>query len=365
MSDLENDDVSFDRARPYLQSVRLLSSQFPSPRAGFQALHHVGNILESSLAVVYESSLFRGPTSSGSLWPMIPGPEYWHFVLRRGHRWGRFLIESLLSNPDHFEPPAIWALFWALAHAEHQFLNRFVPFWSHEERMTGHLVSVMIERLEGYGHHWNNLARWTEGENSRLRVWYADTATARQEQITGADLGLIIQAKLPHRQEFWKSARFQAKKTQGNGVATIDLDQVRALAQANGYLLFYHPFLGSKDWSVTPTVQPAQSYSDEVERAQASARRGPRLGKTQAHTWNRTSVDFATFVTFAIADPESEAGVSSDDAFGAARALVAENLGSPSRVCVVTVGEGTSVVDWQSALQEFMGPMTSRGKSQD
>jgi hypothetical protein len=72
-------------------------------------------------------------------------------------------------------------------------------------------------------------------DKTYCRIHYVDTATASREAITGADLGLIIQAQLPRQQEYFKAARFQSKKVSKSGSARIDLDQAEKLIAAKNY----------------------------------------------------------------------------------------------------------------------------------
>jgi len=157
-------------------------------RAGFGALRRLEQLLQKSVQLVVESGIFAHPKNEHP-WPWI--------AFRRGmpaHH--RFFFEKVLGSPLSYDPSAFWALFWALAKAEHLFLFRYTPFWSHEERLTGHLVSQVMERVEEFAGHWRTLGR-AGLEPTHCRIWYADTATARREKITGADLGLVVHAKLP------------------------------------------------------------------------------------------------------------------------------------------------------------------------
>jgi hypothetical protein len=289
-------------------------------------------------------------------------PEFWHFSSRRLRPDFRLFVRSLI-NPQAYDPQAIWALFWALAKAEHEFLYRYIPFWSHEERLTGHLVSQMVERLEEFHPHWRVLT--ASDHESKCEIWYADTATARRESVTGADLGLVVHARFPNQEEFFKVARFQAKKADRSGKAAIDLNQVEALLRTAhlGYLLFYHP-LDPKQWSLPPTVRPAATFSNEVQNARKNSdeppHHRPRPGDlpsisvdTQGNGW-----DLAAFVTFALTDPGSEEGVlatTAEDAVGELMAHTVAPLPSPSRILVVTVGAGTSTVHWPGLFREYIG----------
>ena len=239
--------------------------------------------------------------------------DFLHFYLKRSHPDHRSFFDQILASPSSYEPSSLWALFWALAQAEHEFLSRYVPFWSHEERLTGHLVSQIVERLEDFAPYWASLSGAPESESeNHCRIFYADTATARRESLTGADFGLVIQARFGKQQpEYFKVARFQAKKVEKSGSALIDFDQVEALLNRPdvGYFIFYH-FHDLKKWSLPPTVLSAGHFKSRLEelRVERARIKGPELGK-ESKSVQDTGYDFATFLTFALADPASEHGL--------------------------------------------------------
>jgi hypothetical protein len=341
----------------YSAYVTLASEVAGAPlrgRSGFGALRHYEEILRESVRLVVESGFFVAPESSE--WPFlgVPDPEFWHFFFRRRPRRShRFLFDKLLASPARYSPPCIWALFWALAKAQHEFLERYVPFWSHEERLTGHLVALMIDRLEDFGSHWRALGDGS-GSDANCRIWYADTATARREKVTGADLGLIVHARFHGCDEYCKVARFQAKKVGANGKATIELQQAEALLgqEGLGYYLFYH-FADRRRWSLAPTVQPAERFRAQVEKEKQE---GPKrnLGSTSENVCE-DGFDLATFITFGITDQASEYGVLETSPAAAVSAVMAGPAGPPSRVLVVTLGSGMAVVDWRHLSQEWIG----------
>jgi hypothetical protein len=325
-------------------------------RTGFGAFRHFENVFRESLQVVLESSFLVHPKENG--WPsfMAHDPEIWHFFGRKMRSNPRVFIEGLLAAPTSFNPKPVWALFWALAKAEHHFLHKYVPYWSHEERLTGHLVSQLIERLEEFGDAWATLNESTEPK-STCRIWYADTAAGRREATTGADLGLIVQAKFRDQDEFFKVVRFQSKKVGRSGNARIDLDQVAALVQRDhlGYYLFYHPNL-KNSWSLAPTVRAAKDFERHLTEAQQQQQQKLRrpLGETSVGV-QQNGLDLAMFITFAVTDPASEHGVLASDAREAVSVLMSGDAPNPSRVLVVTLGEGATPVEWNETMHEWIG----------
>lgn len=251
----------------------------------------------------------------------------------------------------------MWALFWALAKAEHEFLYRFVPFWSHEERLTGHFLSQILERIAEFSSPWHILATTgVKSEDSHLRVWYADIATHRQESVTGADMGLVVHAKFKGHEEFLKVMRLQAKKVSPTGRATIDLDQTATLLTRNGlgYYLFYHA-RDKEQWHRAPTVSAASRYDNHVQERQKLQPPRRSLGTVTVDV-KEDGYDFASFVTFAFSDPTSEHGVIAQSPQEAVSVLTTGNIagGPPTRVLVITMGSQVPPTDWPHLFGEYL-----------
>ena len=185
-----------------------------------------------------------------------------------------------------------------------------------------------------------------------------DTATARRESVTGADLGLIIQARFARQREFFKAVRFQAKKVNKGGNVRINLDQTDALIRTKniGYYLFYHHY-DVQNWSLPPTVQPASKFNDYVEESRKNENfsKNNELGEKSVEVTS-DGYDFATFITFALADQASEHGVLAASAEEATRLLMATSQGlpQPSRVVVVTLGSRATEIDWDRLFVEYL-----------
>jgi hypothetical protein len=342
--------VTADHAE-YVQIASEIAQGPIRSRVGYGAFRHFGGVFRDSIDVVLESSYFSPRSRDGSLPIFAFDPEFLHFFGRRHWMTPRAFVENVLGVPASYDPAPMWALFWSLAKAEHDFLQRYVSYWSHEERLTGHLVSQLVERLESFGPHWRALNA-ESGVESFCRIWYADTATARREAITGADLGLIVQAKFGNQSEFFKAARFQAKKVGRSGNARVDLDQVETMLQHHdklGYYLFYHP-LDTNSWTLPPTVRLASDFRHDLDEY----RKKPRHSSAEiTKQVNGNGFDLAMFITFALADAGADHGVLASTANEAISVLMSG--GAPSRVLVVTLGEGTTPVTWNAALGEWIG----------
>jgi hypothetical protein len=343
----------------YIQLALDIGEQRTRSRSGFGAFRHFRSVCRSSIVLALESGFFSDANRQSRPFTLIDEELFYDFFMRKGYGQPnfRYFFEHVLTNPLSFNPSCLWALFWAVAKAEHDFLIRYIPYWSHEERLTGHLVSQLITRIEDFEPHWAALDSANQSsDKTHCRIHYVDTATASHEALTGADLGLIIQAQLPRQQEYFKSARFQAKKVSKSGSARIDLDQAEKLIAAKnfGYYLFYHSYV-SNEWSLPPTVSSAVQFTSEVDKSRNNTTKTPgaKLGEVFIDI-NGGNFDFATFITFALADQASEHGALASTAEEAVRLLTTTNRGLPnlSRIMVVTLGARATEVDWDRLLIE-------------
>ncbi len=348
-------DGSHEGEEAYIQIAADVCGDALRGRTGFGAFRHFEDLFRSSLKLALDSGfLVAGPPV-----PWFHGHPFHEDWLYEASRYGsgrRGVLQSLLGVPASYDPRPVWALFWALAKAEHEFLRRYVPFWSHEERLTGHLVSQIVERAEEFGVYWSALSSGIT-DRPECRLWYADTAAGRRERATGADLGVVVQGRFSGGAEFFKVARFQAKKLDRPGYLRVDLEQLEhlLLGENLGYYLLYHR-LADGAWTLPPTVASAQGVKYGIE--QQDRREKPPLerdwGQGEAYLQDSYGVyDLAMFLTFGLADPAAEAGVLCAEAHCAVSALMASGGPPPTRLLVVTLGSGTTEVDWRDLLHEW------------
>lgn len=345
----------------YIQLALGIGEQHTRSRGGFGAFRQFREVCRDSMRLVLESGFFADTNRQAMPFHVLDDEILLDFFLRRGQVRPNFrhFFEQVLTNPSSYNPSCLWSLFWAVAKAEHEFMLRYIPYWSHEERLTGHLVSQLITRLEDFEPHWAALDRDQSSDKSHCRIHYMDTATARRESMTGADLGLIIQAQFPRQREFFKIARFQAKKADKGGNARIDLTQADTLIKAKnfGYYLFYH-YYDPQNWSLPPTVQSASEFENHVEESRKSKplSKQMELGEKSVGVTGK-GYDFATFITFALADQASEHGALASSAEEAARLLMATNRNLPplSRIMVVTLGSKATQANWDRLFVEYIG----------
>ncbi|HAU37799.1 MAG TPA: hypothetical protein DCX07_08795 [Phycisphaerales bacterium] len=322
-------------------------------RYGFGALRHYDDIFRHTLELVVESGVFARVGSPFGMPEWFFDGPFFHRRFGRGYPHPSGFFVELLGSPGCFAPEPLWALFWAMAAAEHEFVTRFVPYWSHEERLTGHLVSLMVNRLETLASSWHELcAGSSDARESRCSIYYADTATARRESTTGADLGIIVHANLFGREEFFKVVRLQAKKVGASGQARIDLDQAKAMLgrKGLGYYMLYHAWEES-GWNLAPTIVSASRFEDDIKKAQEQ-KSSRTLGEVSAEG-RSAGFDFASFITFALMDEGSEQGVLVRDPCSAGHVIMG-GTPAPSRVLVITLGGSAVPIDWDDVFGEYV-----------
>lgn len=146
------------------------------------------------------------------------------------------------DRPFGFLPPPIDVLFEAFAVSEYIVSRDYYPFKSHEERLTGHLVSELRNGLYIVSETFNRITQNLFGELVPLQFRYYDLSAQSQEKVTGADLGIIFYINWPYLEEpFCKLAIFQAKKVDERA-ATIEVNQlndINRFAGDAGFYLFY------------------------------------------------------------------------------------------------------------------------------
>lgn len=128
--------------------------------------------------------------------------------------------------------PVLQLFFRALVSAEHEFCFLDLPKASHEERLTGHILSKMHASL-------TFCAEAIRAEGTRLygipvdvKFRYSDLSTGNREKITGSDFGLVASVDLPDRGKRVAAAVFQAKKLKAD--AYVPEEQVVAQTKFAG-----------------------------------------------------------------------------------------------------------------------------------
>jgi hypothetical protein len=181
----------------------------------------------------------------------------------------RVFIEDIFTNGFGLHP-LLDTVFAAFARAESRFSLRFVPQRSHEERLTGSLVSEIEAAIHLASGHFRRQAeeRYREARDVDF-IYYDLSRGGRLEKRTGADLGLILHVDLPDWPPLTRYAAFQAKKLDGS--AQIDSHQydtlVSQFSDAAAYL-FYD--MGFSTLAPPIVIEASDLESSRKEKPSAS-----------------------------------------------------------------------------------------------
>ena len=165
----------------------------------------------------------------------------------------------MLKDESNFENPLFHLLFKAFVYAEIKFIVNYIPQNSHEERLTGHLISEIANALYIIKETFEKKAFELYQSKIDLEFYYADLSSNNMEKVTGADLGIIFHINLPDYQEKVNVAIIQSKKF--NNHASIDLKQIETLenfAEESAFYCFYD--MNKKD-RTSPLIQTAKSIT--------------------------------------------------------------------------------------------------------
>lgn len=174
-------------------------------------------------------------TSDDVLWGTEGG--YHSEIVARHHRQSlsqkfyRRFVRDLVTNPSMYENPLVFLLFRTLAIAECRFVRKYIPQNSHEERLTGHLMSEFVALLESSRSAFSRISRTLYGREVAFDFLYSDIAANKLERLSGGDFGVIFFVDLPDRERVIRVARFQAKKAVRS--MEIELAQRNALLKNN------------------------------------------------------------------------------------------------------------------------------------
>jgi hypothetical protein len=146
----------------------------------------------------------------------------WRRQRHRFHRhplweYGLNLVfgESLRKAIDHglLEHDLLNLVFRALMRSEVRFSSRFVMQQSHEERLTGNLVSEMDAAIFHARNEIHHITQLAYGEPKAVEFYYYDLSRGgKLEKETGADLAFLVVVDLPDLPLRVATVRLQAKK---------------------------------------------------------------------------------------------------------------------------------------------------------
>jgi hypothetical protein len=148
----------------------------------------------------------------------------YRFIRRQNTAWKDVLLQLQTHDPAvEIER----AFLWSIVESEAQFLKNFLNFESHEERVTGTLLSTLVLTIESYG----ALFHESTGTYSGPTMALFDTATHSNERLTGSDFGVIVRSRSVGTTSLVKAARIQVKNSKNlkvkisNTERRSDIDQ--------------------------------------------------------------------------------------------------------------------------------------------
>ncbi len=169
-------------------------------------------------------------------------------------------IVRAITEDTVLENPLFDLLMKALIRAEIRLMSRFIPQRSHEERLTGNLVSEIDNSIFLIREQFKKTCRALYEIEKEIDFFYYDLSQGgKLEKTTGADLGLILVVDLPDFPYTVKSLILQAKKMSGDS-AQIDLEQYETLMEhgkSECAYLFYDMVLNRR---CSPLVVPIDIY---------------------------------------------------------------------------------------------------------
>lgn len=161
--------------------------------------------------------------------------------------------------------PLLDIVFEAVARAESRFSLRFVPQRSHEERLTGNLISEIEAAFFLARNTFAEMAMQRYGEAREIDFVYYDLSRGGKiEKQTGADLGIILSIDLPDLPPLVRYAAFQAKKL--NGSSSIPKEQFNTLRRQFGDAAAYLFYDMGRSTLLPPMVVQADSLRDKEKK---------------------------------------------------------------------------------------------------
>lgn len=148
----------------------------------------------------------------------------------------------------------------AFLYAEARFIQEYIPQGSHEERLTGHLISEFVSSLRIVKDSFQKVTYELCNKYIPLEFYYKDVSTKGQEKHTGADFAIILHINLPNETERVRCAMFQVKKLPDSNNPKIMKDQQLALINGNkegGFYCFY-------DMKTEKTMSPIACMAKEI-----------------------------------------------------------------------------------------------------
>lgn len=246
----------------------------------------------------------------------------------------RLLISTVGADCGLFPDFGVWALYWSIVVAQQRFSTLFAAQESHEERLTGHLLSEIFAAQEQVTDDIRATAEavmMTMGpglasivqmrlDEMNVEFVYGDLSIKRQERLTGADFGLIVRKAAADGGHRYAPIRFQAKCVPTSGKANLlrkdnPKQQYEALERSCCGHYIYYAKNGAGYGPIIPLVQSASSLREQYSLSNVDTFKG--------------SVDLATFMLDLLLNDQVLAAHSMAEAL---RIILAEDASRPPSV---------------------------------
>jgi len=238
------------------------------------------------------------------------------------------LVESLLKDGLGVHP-ILDCVFEALARAESRFSLRFIPQRSHEERLTGNLVSELEAALFLVRPLFVELSQKRYGEALDVDFLHYDLSKGGTiEKQTGGDLAIILSVDLPDLPPLIRYAAFQVKKI--NGSSSIPKEQFNTLVGKFGDAAAYLFYDMSAQTLLPPMVLPASNLKDKAEKDKDTATFSMSLNDVD------NGLPLSLWLVTRLA--KGQAGTSAPS-FTAAMAQFTDQPQQSGRLAVLTIGK--------------------------
>lgn len=134
-----------------------------------------------------------------------------YLVMLRSHEDNATAAEEFIYGRALSANPVLNGLFRVFAFAEYQFCRTDLPQRSHEERLTGHVLSKFYSALSFCVQALEDASHSLYGVRIPIQFAYHDLSIGGREARTGADFGVTVHVRLPNLPERTSSVVVQAK----------------------------------------------------------------------------------------------------------------------------------------------------------
>lgn len=271
------------------------------------------------------------------------------------HKFVKDYIESIFKSHKKNEEAILVLLLRVLIAAEIRFASKYIPQNSHEERLTGHLLSESIFCLDLVKNDLIKICNKLFDTEFNLDFHYADVASNSNEKISGADFGVILMANLPNSPQVIKAFKFQAKKAHPS--ATINIKQMESLiskGESGAFYLFYcmQDAKNIKNGCLSPLVLNAHRCKNQIKEDERDQKTFT-LNKDIIH---KETLPFSAFLMLEGLNPDNNIGYRCDNLEAAARYIYnCDEDYQVSRVMVISVGSGPIPTEPDTGLNRDLG----------